>query len=80
MTEGEDKPLKYPSIFAVSELCIINKIDLLPYVPFRLDEALANVRQVHPGMAVVQTSCTRREGLDGWLQWIEKRRLQAMAA
>ena len=80
VTEGEDKPLKYPSIFAVSELCIINKIDLLPYVPFRLDEALANVRQVHPGMAVVQTSCTRREGLDGWLQWIEKRRLQAMAA
>ncbi len=79
VTEGEDKPLKYPSIFAVSELCIINKIDLLPYVSFALDEALANVRQVHPGMAVVQTSCTKREGLDGWLQWIEQRRAQAMA-
>ena len=79
VTEGEDKPLKYPSIFAVSELCIINKIDLLPYVPFDLGRALANVRQVHPGMAVVQTSCTKREGLDGWLQWVEKRRVQAMA-
>jgi hydrogenase nickel incorporation protein HypB len=79
VTEGEDKPLKYPSIFAISELCIINKIDLLPYVSFALDEALANVRQVHPGMAVVQTSCTKREGLDAWLQWIERRRAQAMA-
>ncbi len=79
VTEGEDKPLKYPSIFAVSELCIINKIDLLPYVPFDLGQALANVHEVHPGMTVVQTSCTRREGLDGWLSWIEKRRAQAAA-
>jgi hydrogenase nickel incorporation protein HypB len=79
VTEGDDKPLKYPSIFAVSELCIINKTDLLPYVPFALDRALANVQSVHPGMTVMQTSCTRGEGLRGWLSWIEKRRAQAMA-
>jgi len=78
VTEGEDKPLKYPSIFAVAELCLINKIDLLPYVPFDLAQALANVQAVHPGMEVLQTSCTRQQGLDAWLSWIEKRRAQAM--
>ena len=79
VTEGEDKPLKYPSIFAVAELCLINKIDLLPYVPFDLEQAIRNVHQVHPGMAVVQTSCTQGHGLDGWLRWIERRRAQALA-
>jgi hydrogenase nickel incorporation protein HypB len=79
VTEGEDKPLKYPAIFAVSELCIVNKIDLLPHVPFDLAQAIANVRQVHPGMEVVQTCCTKVQGLDGWLAWIERRRAQAMA-
>jgi hydrogenase nickel incorporation protein HypB len=78
VTEGEDKPLKYPSIFAASELCIINKLDLLPYVPFDLGQAIANVRQVHPGMAIVETSCTRVQGLDHWLAWLEGRRALAM--
>jgi len=78
VTEGEDKPLKYPSIFAIAELCIINKIDLLPYVPFNLEQALANVRQVHPGMDVVQTCCTKVQGLEAWLAWIEQRRARAM--
>jgi hydrogenase nickel incorporation protein HypB len=79
VTEGEDKPLKYPAIFAISELCIINKTDLLPYVPFNLDQAIANVHQVHPGMEVVRTSCTKTEGLDDWLAWIERRRRSAFA-
>jgi hydrogenase nickel incorporation protein HypB len=79
VTEGEDKPLKYPSIFAVSELCIINKIDLLPYVPFDIDQAIANARHVHPGMEIVQTSCTKVQGIDAWLDWIQRRRAQAMA-
>jgi hydrogenase nickel incorporation protein HypB len=77
VAEGEDKPLKYPAIFAVSELCIINKVDLLPYVPFDIERAVANVRQVHPGMAVVQTSCTKSLGLDAWLAWLERRRAHA---
>jgi hydrogenase nickel incorporation protein HypB len=80
VTEGEDKPLKYPAIFAISELCIINKIDLLPYVPFDLAQAIANVHQVHPGMEVVETSCTKVQGLDAWLGWIERRRQQAREA
>lgn len=78
VTEGEDKPLKYPAIFTAAELCIINKIDLLPYVPFDLARALANVEAVHPGMTVVQTSCTQQQGLGGWLDWLERRRAQAM--
>jgi hydrogenase nickel incorporation protein HypB len=80
VTEGEDKPLKYPAIFAAAELCIINKVDLLPYVPFDLAQAITNVRQVHPGMEVVETSCTKVQGLEAWLAWIERRRNQAMAS
>ena len=78
VTEGEDKPLKYPSIFAVAELCVVNKVDLLPYVPFDLARAIANVRQVHPGMEVIETSCTQLQGLDAWLAWIERRRQRAL--
>jgi hydrogenase nickel incorporation protein HypB len=79
VTEGEDKPLKYPSIFAVAELCILNKVDLLPYVPFALEQAVRNVHQVHPGMPVLQTSCTKEQGLAAWLAWIEQRRAQAIS-
>jgi hydrogenase nickel incorporation protein HypB len=78
VTEGEDKPLKYPAIFAIAELCIINKIDLLPYVPFDLTRAIANARQVHPGIEIVETCCTKVQGLGAWLAWIEKRRKRAM--
>jgi hydrogenase nickel incorporation protein HypB len=74
VTEGEDKPLKYPSIFFKSELCVINKIDLLPYVPFHMELAVANAQRVHPGMEVVQTSSLSPDGIDEWLQWLEKRR------
>ena len=79
VAEGEDKPLKYPAIFAAAELCIINKVDLLPYVPFDLQQAIANVRQVHPGMEIVETSCTKVQGLDAWLLWLEQRRNAARA-
>ena len=78
VTEGEDKPLKYPSIFAAAEVCVINKIDLLPYVPFNLNQAIANARHVHPGIEVIETSCTKVQGLDAWLAWIERRRQTAM--
>ncbi len=79
VTEGEDKPLKYPSIFAKSELCVINKVDLLPYVPFDIAAARDNVRRVRPGAEIVEVSCTTRNGLDGWLNWIERRRQAAVA-
>ena len=74
VTEGEDKPLKYPSIFFKSELMVLNKIDLLPYVPFNPAIALENARKVNPGIDVVQLSCTSGEGFDSWLKWIAKKR------
>jgi CobW/HypB/UreG, nucleotide-binding domain len=57
LTEGEDKPLKYPSIFFKSELLILNKIDLLPYVPFDVATAEENSRRVHCDMDIVRVSC-----------------------
>jgi hydrogenase nickel incorporation protein HypB len=71
--EGEDKPLKYPSIFFKSELMILNKIDLLPYVKFNLEEARQNARRVHPEMEIIEVSCTTGEGLEEWLTWLNRR-------
>ena len=65
VTEGEDKPLKYPSIFFKSELMVLNKIDLLPYVPFDIAAAAENARKVHPGMEIVKVSCLTGNGLHG---------------
>jgi hydrogenase nickel incorporation protein HypB len=78
VTEGEDKPLKYPSIFFKAELAIINKVDLLPYVPFDLVKARENIQKVHPGAEIIELSCTTGEGLDRWLAWMEARREKAV--
>lgn len=78
VTEGEDKPLKYPSIFFKAELAIINKIDLLPYVPFDIAKARENILKVHPGAEIIEVSCTTGEGLDKWLAWLEARREKAI--
>jgi hydrogenase nickel incorporation protein HypB len=74
VTEGDDKPLKYPSIFFKSELMVINKTDLLPYVPFDLASAERNARSVHPAMGILRVSCTTGDGLDDWLAWLRERR------
>ena len=74
VTEGEDKPLKYPSIFFKSELMILSKIDLLPYVPFDAAKAKENARKVHPGMEILEVSCTTEQGLDEWMRWLEQKR------
>lgn len=71
VTEGEDKPLKYPSIFFKSSLLVLNKIDLLPYVKFDIAQARENARKVHTGMEIVEVSCTTGAGLNEWLTWIE---------
>ena len=76
-TEGEDKPLKYPSIFFKSDLFVLTKIDLLPYVPFNADVAEANARLVHPGIEIVRASSTAEGGLDAWLAWLKQRMAQA---
>lgn len=74
-TEGEDKPLKYPSIFFKSELLVLTKIDLLPYVPFDVTTAIENARRVHPEMEIVKVSCLTGNGLHDWLNWLERRKL-----
>ena len=77
VTEGDDKPLKYPSIFFKSDLFVLTKIDLLPYVPFSADVVEANARLVHPGIEIVRTSATTEGGLDSWLVWLKHRMAQA---
>ena len=74
VTEGEDKPLKYPSIFFKSDLLILTKTDLLPYVPFDIEAAAENARRVHPGMEIVKVSSLTGNGLDEWLNWLAQRR------
>lgn len=74
VTEGEDKPLKYPAIFLKSELLVLNKIDLLPYVPFDMNAAVENARRVHPAMEILKVSCLTGMGLHDWLTWLEHRR------
>ena len=73
VAEGEEKPLKYPSMFIRSELLILNKIDLLPYVPFDLAKARQNAQKVHPGIEMLEVSCVTGEGLPQWQGWLEKR-------
>lgn len=70
VTEGDDKPLKYPDMFAASRLMIINKIDLLPYVRFDVARCVAHARSVNPGIEVLQVSATTGEGLQAWLDWL----------
>jgi hydrogenase nickel incorporation protein HypB len=74
VTEGEDKPLKYPSIFFKADLLVLNKIDLLPYVPFDINAAAENARKVHPGMEIVKVSCLTGNGLQEWMTWLAQRR------
>jgi hydrogenase nickel incorporation protein HypB len=74
VTEGEDKPLKYPSIFFKSELLIVTKTDLLPYVPFNLEQAEDNARRVHPEMEILKISNTSGAGLEPWFAWLAQRR------
>ena len=71
VTEGEDKPLKYPATFHHADLMVLNKIDLLPYVPFSAEVAKENARRVQPGIEIVDVSCTTGEGLDRWRAWLD---------
>ena len=71
VTEGEDKPLKYPDMFAAADLMIINKIDLAPYVKFDLDKCEENARRVNPRIQSLRVSATTGEGLEKWLAWLK---------
>jgi hydrogenase nickel incorporation protein HypB len=74
VTEGEDKPLKYPDMFCAARLMILNKSDLLPYVPFDVEKCIEHARRVNPDIEVLQLSALNGEGLDGWYAWIESQR------
>ncbi|HMK29879.1 MAG TPA: hydrogenase nickel incorporation protein HypB [Terriglobales bacterium] len=79
VTEGEDKPLKYPSMFFKSELMVINKTDLLPYVPFAIEKAVENARRVHADLEILKLSCLTGNGLTEWMQWLVSRRNSFLA-
>jgi hydrogenase nickel incorporation protein HypB len=70
VTEGDDKPIKYPHLFRACNIMLLNKIDLLPYVSFEVDRCLQYARQVNPDIQVFQVSATSGEGLDHWYGWI----------
>ncbi|MGC5427643.1 hydrogenase nickel incorporation protein HypB [Aeromonas veronii bv. sobria] len=70
VTEGEEKPLKYPDMFAAAQLMVINKIDLLPYVSFDVARCIENAKRVNPYIQVIQVSATTGEGMDAWLNWL----------
>ncbi|MCL2585987.1 MAG: hydrogenase nickel incorporation protein HypB [Streptosporangiales bacterium] len=72
ITEGEEKPLKYPVMFRSCQLVLVNKIDLLPHLDFDLDGFLANLRQVNPAADILQVSARTGEGVDGWVDWLRK--------
>lgn len=71
VTEGEDKPLKYPDMFHAADLMLLNKIDLLPYLKFDVEKCLAYARRVNPGIKILQVSATSGEGMEAWYQWIK---------
>jgi hydrogenase nickel incorporation protein HypB len=73
VTEGDDKPLKYPDMFASSDLCIINKIDLLPYVNFSCAKAKEYARQINHKLAFIELSATTGRGIDQWYAWLRSK-------
>ena len=70
VTEGDDKPLKYPHMFRAGRIVILNKTDLLPYVPFECDRFMENIRHVNPAMKVFPISALRGDGLADWYEWV----------
>jgi len=80
VTEGEDKPLKYPDMFHAARLVLITKVDLLPHLEFDVGALSANARRVNPSADVLQVSTRTGEGLDAWFAWIRERRRQVEAA
>ncbi|MBU0752222.1 MAG: hydrogenase nickel incorporation protein HypB [Gammaproteobacteria bacterium] len=72
VTEGEDKPIKYPDMFRAASLMLLNKCDLLPHLDFDVDQAIAYARRVNPGIEVLRVSAKSGEGMDDWLAWLEK--------
>ncbi len=78
VTEGEDKPIKYPDMFHAADLLLLNKVDLLPYLDFDVDLCIEYARRVNPGIKIIQVSAKSGEGMDSWYQWIRATRQISM--
>ena len=70
VTEGEDKPLKYPDMFAAAKLMVLNKADLLPYLHFDVVKCIDNARRVNPGIEILLVSAQTGQGMDAWVDWV----------
>jgi hydrogenase nickel incorporation protein HypB len=73
VTEGEDKPIKYPDMFAAADLMILNKVDLLPYLNFDVNLAIEHACRVNPNLDILQVSATTGQGMEYWLDWISQK-------
>ena len=73
VTEGEDKPLKYPLMFRECDAALLNKIDLLPYLDYDLEEAVRSILQIHPDMPIFEISAKTENGFDPWIGWLKHR-------
>ena len=73
VTEGDDKPLKYPLMFKESEIALLNKVDLAPYCNFNMDSAKKDITSLHPGIEVLEVSCTKGQGIEEWCDWLLKK-------
>lgn len=78
VTEGEDKPIKYPDMFHAADLVLLNKIDLLPYLEFDVERCIELARRVNPGVRILQVSATTGENMDQWFKWIRASRELSM--
>ncbi len=78
VTEGEDKPIKYPDMFHAADLILLNKIDLLPYLDFDVDLCIEYAKRVNPSIRVLQVSATSGEGMEQWYQWVRATRQLSM--
>ena len=72
VTEGEDKPVKYPLMFRVCDSAILNKIDLLPYLDYEKDLAVESIHKIHPNMPVFEMSAKTGDGFDAWIDWLKQ--------
>jgi hydrogenase nickel incorporation protein HypB len=72
VTEGDDKPLKYPAMFHSADVMVINKMDLLPYCDFSVEKVIQHARSLKPGIRILETSCRTGDGLDGWADFVKE--------
>ena len=79
-TEGDDKPKKYPRMFLTSEMLLVSKVDLLPYLPFSVDAVVADAREINPNIKALEISSTQNKGIDQWCDWLLERVREKQAA